>query len=154
MPKCYQLVGIPGSGKTTWVNNQDWAMSCVYVSTDEYIESCARNLNKTYTEVFESFMPDAVKMMTDVVIKARELGKDIIWDQTSTTVLSRKKKFNMLPDYYHIAVAFKTPPVKELTTRLASRPGKTIPWKVVSGMIDNFQMPTEKEGFKEIWFVN
>lgn len=154
MPKCYQLVGVPGSGKTTWTNNQDWAMECIYVSTDQYIESYARNLDKTYTEVFESFMPDAVRMMTDAVIKARDLNKDIIWDQTSTTILSRKKKFTMLPNYHHIAVTFKTPPTSELMERLASRPGKNIPWKVVSSMINKFEEPTEDEGFKEIWFVN
>lgn len=153
-PKCYQLIGVPGSGKTTWANSQDWAMECVYVSTDQYVESYARNLDKTYSEVFESFMPDAVRMMTDAVIKARNLNKNIIWDQTSTTVLSRKKKFNMLPNYDHIAVTFRTPPVDELMKRLASRPGKNIPWKVVSSMINNFEEPTEDEGFKELWFVN
>lgn len=153
-PKVYILVGVPGSGKTTWTNEQDWALDCVYVSTDQYVESYARNLDKTYSEVFETFMPDAVRMMTEAVIKARDLNKDIIWDQTSTTVASRKKKFRMLPDYYHIAVVFKTPVASELTKRLDSRPGKTIPWEVVSDMINKFEMPTEAEGFKEIWYVN
>lgn len=150
-PKCYQLVGVPSSGKSTWALNQDWAMSCVYVSTDQYVEAYARSVGKTYSEVFESFMPDAVRIMTEEVIKARELGKDIIWDQTSTTVLSRKKKFNMLPDYYHIAVVFQTPSKEELERRLASRPGKIIPKDVVENMIKNFEIPTEAEGFKEIW---
>lgn len=153
MPKLYVLVGVPGSGKTTWTNNQEWAMECVYVSTDQYVESYARNLSKTYTEVFESFMPDAVRMMADDVVKARTEGKDIIWDQTSTTVASRKKKFNMLPNYYAIAVVFRTPPESELMKRLDNRPGKTIPWSVVSGMINSFEMPSEAEGFKEIWYV-
>ena len=98
-------------------------------------------------------MPDAVRMMTEAVINARNLGKDIIWDQTSTTVLSRKKKFNMLPNYHAIAVVFRTPPESELMKRLANRPGKTIPWSVVSGMINSFEMPSEDEGFKEIWYV-
>lgn len=154
MPKAYILVGVPCSGKSTWISNQDWAMSCAYVSTDEYVESYARNLSKTYSEVFELVMPDAVRMMTEAVIKARDLDKDIIWDQTSTTVASRKKKFNMLPDYYHIAIVFKTPTESELIKRLASRPGKEIPWKIVSDMINNFEMPTEDEGFREIWYVN
>jgi gluconate kinase len=59
----------------------------------------------------------------------------------------------MLPDYEHIAVVFKTPDLDVLKERLASRPGKEIPWEVVQGMIDNFEMPIEEEGFKEIWYV-
>jgi predicted kinase len=153
MPKLYVLVGVPGSGKSTWVSNQDWAKDCAYISTDVHVENQAKLEGKTYNEVFKDFMPFAVKMMTDDVIKAREAGKDIIWDQTSVSVSSRAKKFNMLRDYYAIAVVFKTPPASELTKRLASRPGKNIPWEVVSSMINNWEDPTEDEGFKEIWYV-
>jgi hypothetical protein len=59
----------------------------------------------------------------------------------------------MLPDYEHIAVVFRTPAIDILKERLAGRPGKEVPWEVVQGMIDNFEMPTEEEGFKEIWYV-
>jgi predicted kinase len=57
----------------------------------------------------------------------------------------------MLPDYEHIAVVFDTPSQDDLEKRLASRPGKNIPWEVVNSMINNFEMPTEGEGFKEVW---
>jgi predicted kinase len=154
MPKCYQLVGVPASGKSTWVENQDWSPLCAYVSTDRWVEIYAKEVGKTYSEVFEDFMPKAVDLMVKEVVAARELGRDVIWDQTSTTVLSRKKKFTMLPDYEHIAVVFPTPPASELIKRLASRPGKTIPWEVVTNMIKNFEMPTEDEGFKEVWYTN
>jgi hypothetical protein len=59
----------------------------------------------------------------------------------------------MLPDYEHIAVVFRTPDLDELKKRLAGRPGKDVPWEVVQGMIDNWEEPTNKEGFKEIWRV-
>jgi hypothetical protein len=59
-----------------------------------------------------------------------------------------------LPSQYeHIAVVFKTPELDELKSRLASRPGKVVPWEVVQGMIDNWEEPTLEEGFKEIWRV-
>ena len=35
MSKCYQLVGVPGSGKSTWIAAQEWAKDCVVVSTDD-----------------------------------------------------------------------------------------------------------------------
>lgn len=151
MPKCYQLVGVPASGKSTWANAQDWVIACRYVSTDKWIETFAQEQGKTYSEVFDEHMPKAVKLMMKEVEVAKSLGKDIIWDQTSTTVASRKRKFNVLPDYEHIAVVFKTPERDELTRRLLSRPGKTIPDQVMRGMIRNFQQPSMEEGFKDIW---
>ena len=151
MPKCYQLIGVPASGKSTWVNNQDWAKDCVVVSTDEFVEDYAKSVGKTYSEVFSDYMPTAVSLMADKVIEARNAGKDIIWDQTSTTVKSRLRKFNMLPNYEHIAVVFETPEHEELYRRLFSRPGKDIPDHVIASMIAGWEDPTEEEGFKEIW---
>jgi len=95
-------------------------------------------------------MPTAVKLMAAQVVAARAAGKDIVWDQTSTTVKSRAKKFNMLPEYEAIAVVFKTPELKELNLRLKSRPGKNIPSHVMVQMIRGFEMPTLSEGFSEI----
>jgi len=151
MPKCYQLVGVPGSGKSTWVSNQEWKDNCYYISTDKHVEAYAEAHGKTYSEVFNDYMPTAVDNMVEEVIRARDAGIDIIWDQTSTTVASRVKKFKMLPNYEHIAVVFKTPDRIELKRRLDSRPGKEIPDVVIEGMLASFEMPTEEEGFKEIW---
>ncbi len=113
----------------------------------------AKKQNKTYTEVFNDFMPKAVNIMTEHVKLARDAGQDIIWDQTSTTVHTRRKKLVMLPDYYAIAVVFKTPDSDELAKRLSSRPGKIIPEGVLQSMIGNWEEPTLEEGFKEIWRI-
>lgn len=151
MPKCYQLIGVPGSGKSTWVSNQEWSKDCSIISTDYWVEEEAKRVGKTYSEIFTDYMPRAVELMAANVVSAREMGNDIIWDQTSTTVKSRARKFNMLPDYYHIAVVFKTPEHKELVRRLMSRPGKEIPDHVIASMISSWEDPTEDEGFSEIW---
>ncbi len=154
MPKCYQLIGVPGAGKSTWIESQDWALPCAKVSTDKWVEIYAKEVGKTYSQVFADFMPTAVDLMCKEVIAAREMGRDIIWDQTSVNEKSRRKKFSMLPDYYHIAVVFKTPEHKELMRRLMNRPGKDIPDHVIASMIASFEMPSEDEGFKEIWFAS
>ena len=150
MPKCYQLIGVPGAGKSTWITKQEWAKDCVVVSTDMWVELEAERVGKTYNEVFRDYMPKAVEMMCIQVENARDKGLDIIWDQTSVSVKSRKKKFNMLRDYEHIAVVFTTPEMDELKRRLDSRPGKNIPDHVIKSMIYSFEMPTTDEGFSEI----
>lgn len=151
VPTLYLLVGVPGSGKTTWIDSQEWAKHCVVVSTDRHVEEHARNVGKTYSEVFEEYMPTAVRLMTEDVVGARELGRNIVWDQTSTTVASRRKKLVMLPTYRKVAIVFTTPPHDELLRRVKSRPGKVIPQRVLLQMIDGWEDPTLEEGFDEIW---
>ena len=153
MPKCYQLIGVPGSGKSTWVKNQIWALGLSVVSTDNFVEAYAEQQGRTYSEVFGDYMPTAIDLMIQQVAFAQQHGHAVIWDQTSVTEASRRKKFRMLPDYKHIAVVFKTPDPEELSRRLASRPGKIIPEEIVQDMINKFEMPKLEEGFAEIWHV-
>ncbi len=153
MPKCYQMIGVPGSGKSTWIRNQIWALGLTVVSTDTFVEDYARAQGQTYNQVFRDYMPRAVDLMAQQVVFAREHGHSVIWDQTSTTVASRRKKFHMLPDYEHIAVVFGTPEPVELARRLAGRPGKSIPDHVMLSMLQNLKEPTLEEGFQEIWHV-
>jgi predicted kinase len=151
--KCYQLIGLPASGKTTWYKNQPWAKDCVVVSTDEFVEDYAKEVGSTYSEVFNDYMPKAVELMANKVVWARDQGLDIIWDQTSTTAVSRQRKFRMLPGYEHIAVVFETPSRIELKQRLDSRPGKEIPWVIIEGMMTSFEMPSIEEGFSAIIYA-
>lgn len=149
------LIGVPGSGKSTWIASQpfDWSRT-VIASTDNYVEKVAKERGKTYSEVFDEVMPAAVDNMARVVVDAVKNNYDIIWDQTSTTRWTRAKKFRMLPDNYEvIAVVFPTPSPTELQRRLGNRPGKTIPVNVVQSMISKYEEPTESEGFSKIIHV-
>jgi predicted kinase len=155
MNKLYVLVGVPASGKSTWIQNQNWIGDCVVVSTDEFVEQYAASVGKTYSEVFDEYMPTAVELMTEKVKRAREAGLDIVWDQTSCSIVTRARKIRMLPSYFKIAVVFKTPPTSELQKRLASRAGKNVPWEIVSDMAAKLEVepPTVEEGFDEIWYT-
>jgi predicted kinase len=152
-PRLYVLIGVPGSGKTTWIQKQKWIEDCAYISTDIYVDKFARRLNKTYREVFDLVMPRCVRLMMRAVRLAQEQGRDVIWDQTSTTVASRERKFRALPGYYAIAVVFPTPEKRELARRLKKRKAKEIPESVVKNMIQSLEQepPHESEGFQEIW---
>jgi predicted kinase len=155
MNKLYVLVGVPGSGKSTWIKNQIWAKDIPVVSTDRFVEKYAEEQGKTYSEVFQEYMPIAVKLMANQALICQANKLDVIWDQTSTTVATRAKKIRMLPNYYKIAVVFKTPEPEELARRLASRVGKNIPEEVSETMARQLrdEPPTEAEGFDEIWYA-
>jgi len=68
MSKLYVLVGVPASGKSTWVKNQIWALGLNVVSTDTFVEDYAKVQGKTYSEVFEEYMPIAVSRMVAHVL--------------------------------------------------------------------------------------
>jgi predicted kinase len=144
------LIGVPGSGKSTWINAQDWVKDCVLVSTDKLIELEAGRQGKTYNDVFKDYIDTATKLMNADVLEAVAEGKDIIWDQTNTGRKSRKAKLAMMPGYYKIAVMFATPEKEEWQRRINSRPGKMIPEGVLKAMAMGLQLPEEGE-FDEVW---
>ena len=147
----YVLVGVPGSGKSTWVGHQkfDWD-NTVVVSTDNFVEQYARSVGKTYNEVFKDYMPTAINKMAAQARKAFNEDKIVVWDQTSTSIGARAKKLRMTPEHYtKIAVVFETPPV-EIHAKFLDRPGKTIPNEVMQSMISRFEYPTIDEGFDRI----
>lgn len=148
------LIGVPGSGKSTWVSSQDWTKDIPIVSSDKFIDEHAAKEGKTYNEVFNDYVKIATKLMENQVEICKANNTDIIWDQTNTSVKSRKAKLAKLAGYEKIAVVFKTPEKEELDKRLASRVGKSIPAHVMDSMIANLEMPTEEEGFKEIWYAS
>jgi predicted kinase len=154
MNKCYILVGVPGSGKTTWVGNQSFNYDhTVYTSSDLFVERHAKQVGKTYTEVFKDYMPTAITEMLDLAMYAFENRYDLIWDQTSTSVATRAKKLRLIPEGYEkIAVVFETPDPETHRQRL-DRPGKEVPEEVVQDMIARFEMPTVEEGFDKIVVV-
>jgi len=153
MPKVYMLIGVPGSGKSTWIKAQNWTDGVPVISSDRFIDEHAERVGKTYNEVFKEYAPIAMKLMDNQARVCHANQVDCIWDQTNTSAKSRKSKLAILSDYEKIAVVFRTPEKAEHDRRLNSRPGKAIPENVMRSMINNFEMPTEEEGFKEIWYV-
>jgi predicted kinase len=158
-PHLYMLVGVPGSGKSTWIGNQvdhvDAQEDLYIASTDNYIETKAQVHGTTYNAIFKDVIKDAEKMMYEGVMNAVKHNHDIIWDQTNLTRRSRAKKLIMIPDYYKkYAVVFPTPEETELQRRLASRPGKTIPEYILGGMIEAMEKPETNEGFDTVLVID
>lgn len=153
-PKLYMLIGVPGSGKSTWIANQDWTKDIPVVSSDKFIDEHAAKEGKTYNEVFKDYIKIATHLMENQVLICKANNTNIIWDQTNTSVKSRKAKLDKLDGYEKIAIVFRTPERSELDVRLSGRPGKHIPKNVVDSMIANLEEPTEEEGFKEIWYAS
>ncbi len=155
MPTFTMLIGVPGSGKSTWLAKQsiDWT-NTVIVSTDNIIERRAQEQGRTYSEVFHKEIKSATSEMNQILRDALAKGLNIINDQTNTTVKSRKNKLAAFPaNYRRVAVFFRTPDDDEHQRRLLSRAGKTIPVAVLNSMKAQLQEPEAEEGWDEFVYV-
>ena len=150
MTKCYMLVGVPGSGKSTWIAKQGFE-DVIIASSDAYIETVAAKAGKTYNEMFSRAIGYAQKFCDAQVQMAINLDKTLVWDQTNTIAKHRKLRLQRLPkEWVKICVFFPTPDEFELQRRLDSRWGKKIPKDVIDSMIQHLEIPQLSEGFDEI----
>lgn len=152
-PEVIMMVGLPGSGKSTWINNADLTSDYFLYSTDSVVEEYAALTRRTYSEVFPAIIRDAEKMMNAALAEAIKSGRDVIWDQTNLSVSSRKKKLARFPSNYRkVALVFPTPAKEQHEAWLNSpeRDGKWIPPHILASMTATFEMPTEAEGFHEV----
>ena len=152
MPKFYMLIGVPASGKSTWRAQHQG--DAVVVSTDDILDQTAAARGQTYNEVFKENIKFATQLAEQRAKDAFAAGHDVIWDQTNTSVKSRKSKLAMVPEEYErIAVVFLTPNDEEWQRRLDSRPGKSIPQNILLAMKSSLAFPDPGEGFHRIEVV-
>ena len=146
MPTMYMLIGVPASGKSTWVEKHKG--DALVISTDNLIEIYAADNGKTYNDVFKEQIKIATKIAMEHAEAAFAAGQDVIWDQTNITKKSRKGKLAMVPEHYRkTAVFFATPLEEEWQRRLNSRPGKSIPAHILDSMVEMLEMPDASEGW-------
>lgn len=156
MPKCILLVGVPASGKSTfidtWVDTNDYEI----LSTDNIIQSWAEQQGLTYDQAFGDRIKIADREFWDSISSAADAGKNMVIDRTNLSVKSRKKIIDHVgkQGYEFEAYVFPTPDAVEWEKRLNNRPGKTIPKNILASMKSNFNMPTEDEGFTLISIVS
>ena len=154
MPTMYMLIGVPASGKTTWVEKNKG--DALVISSDNLIEAYAADHGMTYNEVFKEQIKIATKLALEHAEAAFAANQDVILDQTNITKKSRASKLAMVPEHYRkIAVFFATPLEEEWQRRLNSRQGKSIPAHILDSMVEMLEMPELDEGWHIIeYYMN
>lgn len=163
MKKCVILVGMPASGKSTFlefVDNPEFGDTVFVYSTDRYIDDQARAFGKTYNELFEDYIGKATTRMNALLDIAIKEGVDVYWDQTNLGKGKRRKIINRMSQVgYDVECVCFLPPrdnkeYYEWVERLESRPGKKIPPDVITRMENSFVLPSVDEGFSKVTFYD
>lgn len=156
-PQIILLVGLPGSGKSTFTDNYRLKKHGMIASTDDIIEEKAKEMGLTYSQAFHKIDFKSVEnQMKNNIRTAAKKGQNIIVDQTNMSNKSRASKMDLVPkNYERYAIVF-WPDIEVIKKRLEKRAketGKVIPQKVIDSMLANYVPPSDREGFKSVIFV-
>ena len=149
------LIGLPGSGKSTWAADyiaKNSGMDFRVVSSDAIIEEKALLEGLTYSASHKKNIGFSIDEMERRFKQYVKDGVNIIHDQTNLTVKTRKKHLAKAKGYVKSAVIFTLAEEKRqrrFETRKANT-GKHIPEYVIKNMTKNFEPPTKKEGFDKV----
>mgnify|MGYP003652285438 CR=1 FL=1 len=152
------LIGLPGSGKSTWRDDflSKTDKEFVIISSDDEIESLCKAEGLTYTDGFDKFVGRATMIIKQKFKEAVNTGKNVIWDQTNMSVKKRRGILQKVPEGYRCeAVSFEVT-LEELNSRLTKREaetGKHIPPFVIKSMANSYVPPTKSEGFDKVTIV-
>ena len=145
------LVGVPLSGKSTWIRNNH--PTTRIVSRDELVMEVYGS--DDYNTAFKEVNQKDVERLLDLRLKEVNTNKEnVIVDMTNMVVSRRVKTLRYFSDdYYKEVIVFPVLDSDEYKRRNNERnvnENKWIPPFVISSMLNSYQEPTLDEGFDKI----
>jgi predicted kinase len=145
------LVGVPLSGKSTWIRNNH--PTTKVVSRDELVMEVYGS--DDYSKAFKEVDQKEVDRLLDLRLKEVNTNKEnVIVDMTNMVVSRRVKTLKYFSDEYHKEViVFPVLETNEYERRNKERnvnENKWIPPFVITSMLNSYQEPTLDEGFDKI----
>ena len=151
MPVLTMLIGIPGSGKSTYCANfLKQFPQTVYLSSD------AMRLKLFGNEEYQASNTEVFDAMEAAAKQALREGKDVLLDATNLLARNRKNTLDFvkaIPGANAKAVVFKVP-LKVCLERNRNR-SRVVPESVIRRMRRQMELPSTQEGFQQIrWIYN
>ena len=103
-PSLYIMCGLPCSGKSTFART---ISNFRILSSDDYIEQRAKELQKTYNEIFDETIQRANQAFFQEVFHEAKLKNNIIIDRTNLSKSTRLKFIKIFEN--HEPVIFSEP---------------------------------------------
>lgn len=145
-PKCYWMIGISGSGKSSVAKQINKHTGAIIVSSDEMRAKLYgdENIQGNPQDVFNKVHSNIINYLNN--------GISVIYDATNISLKNRLKFFNQLKDLnviveHHAIVMSKS--IKQCIIDNNNR-DRIVPENVIKKQARQFNMPFFEEGFKTI----
>lgn len=142
------MVGIPGSGKTSYALNNLITSDTIYLSSDDTRKRMYGFESQTHNaEVFASMEKD--------MVKALEKGKHVVYDATNLHKKRRIKLIQIAKKYKAEVNAYLCcTPINTILERNITRTERKIPRDKLLLMIQSIEPPMYYEGFDNIYLID
>lgn len=145
MNKLIMLIGIPGSGKSTYAEKIAERESAVVISSDRLREELFGNVLelRRNSKLFGEMYKRALQYLSE--------GKNVVLDATNITGCKRKSILNKFKSYYKECYYIKTP-LQKVLHQNRSR-DRNVPENVIIRMYKILEEPDYNEGWDKINIV-
>ena len=155
-PTCTMMIGVPGSGKSTWIKHHVPGNVKV-LSLDAIFEDIARRMNTSFAEITDDPKLNFYgKMLIGTELdKLLENRTDFVWDQVNRNTAIREPMIKLLHEYgFRVeAIAFCPPVTKFQRKKVFERNRHEVTREHWESIVDEFELPAVWEGFSERTFI-
>lgn len=146
-PKLILLVGVPGSGKTTYAKEYMQSnINVIHLSSDGIRQ-------ELYGDESTQGNPNEVfSLMQSRAVEALNNGQNVIYDATNITRKDRSGILSLCPKFVNIEVHIIWSPIETCIERDAVRE-RTVGKDIIDRMLKRFQAPYYDEGIDEIKII-
>ena len=148
----YLMMGVPGSGKSTYVKNI-LKYGDIYVSRDEIRYSLLTEEDDYFakeTEVIKLF----IQTINEALVN-RDYQGNVYADATHLSPKGRAQVLNQLKNKNKVSVIYLDIPLNIILKRNAQREGRAfVPEKVVRRMYNSIILPTKEEGIEKLIIID
>ena len=147
MPDCYILIGIPASGKSTWVRKYGGDMTVI--SPDGYLEEqyqyewTEQRAKEAWAHSYQEFA-DSLRQ-----------GRSVVWDATFLGSIDRSPVLNLAKGFgYKCTAIVVQAPLELCLQRNLERHRSPVPSSKIVAMHKSLCLPSLEEGFDDIELVD